>query len=200
MAFFSSFKFAGAIAAGAVALGLSIAAPAQASSITFKFDYTGGSNLNVTSLSSFITVSDNAALSTAAYTAYTIDYIVGTRSTTGTTTKTKTITGLATTSPDTNFVFDNILFVNNTTGLAALDDQGIAFFTSDGNEFNVYYSDGTFSTGGFTFPYDGYIESVSTGNDAGVRLTITQVPAPTALALLGMSLVGMGLVRRRRNV
>jgi hypothetical protein len=197
---FSVPQISGAIAAGVMILAL--AAPAQASTVTFNFDYTAASLQGTTVVKSLVNTTYEGTVLAGngnTYGEYLLDSIVGTRVTTdGSTVVTYNISGLSTPPGDANFTFDNLILLNTATGLAALDDNGIAFFAGNATnsaEYNVFYND--------VFPaayFNQYVESSSTNNDAVVQLVISQVPTPTALALIGASLLGMGFVRRRKNV
>ncbi|MTJ83698.1 MAG: PEP-CTERM sorting domain-containing protein [Telmatospirillum sp.] len=197
MAFMKSIKLSGAIAAGVLALAM--ATPAHAGSVTFAYDYTTDAGKGAAaSFSGFLnTVLDlTPGDQIAGYTTYQITSISGKR--TGPQ-GVATVTALVNPSNQltTAFNYDQLVYINNTTGLARLDDQGIAYLALSASglvEFNTYFDD-------YGDIFDGkYVEANTTGNYISIHQRITQVPAPTALALLGMSLLGVGLVRRRKSV
>jgi hypothetical protein len=213
MAFINSLKLSGAIAAGVLALGLS--APAQASSVTFELQYTTVSSLFTSTVDAFLTA-DNLGLvnngSTKEAIEYSIDSISGTRTVasngTGIVTKLYTISGLYDPAAGTPDILggdysDNIyVYTANAlaslVGQAALDIHGVAFSATDGTVFKIYNDVAGLLYNG-QFYYYAETNSVSGSDAALLNFTITEVPGPTALALLGVSLVGIGVVRRRKQ-
>ena len=191
MALFSSSKFLGAVAAGVVALAVS--APAQASPITFEYDFTAsagvGPKISTSSVKSLLTALDEGSFTSGGinYEAYLVTGITGTRTAKA---GTSAITSLVDPAVDygSGLTVDNFVFVDN-AGFAALDDNGLGFFVGS-IEYNVF-SDNTSRTG--------YSELSTNGEQAVVTGTLREVPAPTALALLGASLLGMGFMRRSKN-
>lgn len=198
MTFASLSKFAGAVAGGVMAL--SLAAPAQATPIsgwvTFDVVYTTTTRSGVSAtVNMLLTGTYDAADSNATYDAYQISSLTGTRTTTTKTgtTHTYSLGTLSDPATDINYYLDNLIYFDSATKGAAVDNLGIGYWVST-SDFNLAYDTGS-ST---------YLETVTsdTGdvNEAEAVVKISYVPAPTALALLGASLIGMGLMRRRKSV
>jgi hypothetical protein len=56
-------------------------------------------------------------------------------------------------------------------------------------------------TPGTTYAYSEVAVSPTFGGEsAGIDIHISEVPAPAALGLLGISMAGLGLIRRRKSV
>jgi hypothetical protein len=116
-----------------------------------------------------------------------------------------------------NFLTDNILYVDKPANAYALDQFGFAFSSGAGlfgtptgptSFYDVYFNN--FSN---TAYFDQYVQSVdiapgggSNGvipeftEDASIAYTISQVPTPTSLALLGAGLLGLGVFSLRKKL
>lgn len=214
MALFNTSKIAGAIAATAVALALSATA-AQASIITYAFDYTAGTGSNYeTVVKSLVTV--NTAIPSGSVTigaetliGETIIAMTGTRDIYNTHGSLNQALWTLSTSGVINHIDpynainnDNIVYVGPNILLDPTDftvDQfGPGFnATMHGNstdDYSVFYDNFPHS-----FYYGDYVENNSSNNIAGIdTASLTQVPAPAPLALLGAGLFGLGFLRRRK--
>ncbi len=85
---------------------------------------------------------------------------------------------------DGKFTFDNIVYSSGPSFDAA---YGLAFLVG-GSEYNLY-SNGS----------GGYIDKKFGGSaDLVTGFSLVQVPEPASMALVGFSLLGIGLIRRRK--
>ena len=92
----------------------------------------------------------------------------------------------ATVSPSGTWLFDNVL---NSNG-RFLDFYGLGFTLSGGTEANLYYFNGDY---GF-----GYGEKPNFTFDALTDFTVTSVPEPSSLMLLGSGALGLLTAFRRK--
>lgn len=190
---------------------IELSAPAQAGSVTFEFDYTAQSGKSgvASAFAGYLNATAIGTDSVTKVTTYRVDSISGTQTaSTGT-----PVTSLATYNASaivsgitvyeynvlagTAISWDNLFYVDSNGNVSA-DNAGIAFqvgstiydfATSDGLTTKFGYSEFTYQTG-----------SNATVHETGITdLTFQEVPTPTALALLGMSFLGIGVVRRNRR-
>jgi hypothetical protein len=101
---------------------------------------------------------------------------------------------------------DNLVY----SGFPSLDYPGLAFVDTSGNAYNVFYD--TSTTDAYNCGFVGYcqIGPGTPGTDglgpprdpvASIAFTLTQVPEPGSLVLLGSGILGLaGVIRRRVNL
>ncbi len=180
----------------AVAAALLLAAPIAASAATVSFSYSGTFGATSVSAAGSMQIDDVANADGS----FNITAISGSRTSGG---DVQAITGLA---GGGGFSFDNKLFLDPALNSGRyFTDFGLLYGTdTDGNgttDFRVNVFDnfaGIFGTPG------GYGESSLPQNPAfnpvvtPLALSIRVVPEPSALALVGIALAGLAVVRRRR--
>jgi PEP-CTERM motif len=110
-------------------------------------------------------------------------------------------TGLATTpyfppgatSSNYAYEFDNLVVIPG----PGLDLPGLGIYDSSGAFHNLFWAGpGSSGTGPGT---DGRCTSPTTCLNYGITFSITQVPEPATLGLVGFGLLGVGFARRRRE-
>lgn len=95
-------------------------------------------------------------------------------------------------SPSGFFYFDNLLFPDSDP---VVDNPGLLFVNGTGGEVNI-----------FSYGPDNYTHYDNTGFNVPITFDVSQsitsdpsrVPEPTTLTLFAASLVGLGLIRRRK--
>jgi hypothetical protein len=199
MAKFKSTTAAVAIAAGVMALAFSASA-ANAGTVSFDLGYQTGSILSGSTVAANLMANDlgTFTIGTTNYEEYKVTSILGTTSGTG---FSLPLTGLLAPNPTLDiaispFTEDDIIFKDLATGKFAIDSDGLGF--KQGTTFINLYAQ-TFDP--TSIYYGLYVQSTDYPPEDAVvsNLTITQVPAPMALALLGTGLLGLGAVSRRKK-
>ena len=87
---------------------------------------------------------------------------------------------------------DNLLFSPATPDF--VDFAGISFSTVGGLDWNLFYDGSNFALRSDENPV-GYPDGLH-----AINLTVTQVPEPATLGLMGIALVGLGVARRKKRL
>ncbi len=169
--------------------GFLSAAAALAPARAATYDWTLSSQLGFGGLpfqaSGTLTTSDTPTTNILGDTGYLITGITGTLGG-------DTITGLL---PADGSTTDNLLFT--AAGLSSLDLLGLSFVTDAGIAAHVFSDLPGLFEEDVTIPA-GYPSSYPIAPQGFGSFTLTQVPEPASLALLGAGLFGLGFIRRRR--
>jgi hypothetical protein len=89
-------------------------------------------------------------------------------------------------SPNGDFYYDNM--VTTAAGVATVDYWGLLFGDHAGNEVNLYSNNGQ------------YIDYYNTAQvNEPVTIGNVSVPEPASVAMFGLGLLGLGLIRRREG-
>jgi hypothetical protein len=78
---------------------------------------------------------------------------------------------------------------------------GVSFTTTDGNTYNLFDSNNVYSASEYGEDnYNG--DPAGSGSSAGIvalsTLTVSNVPEPASLAMVGIGIIGVGAIRRKR--